>query len=176
MGTMMRKGSRSTLLVLALAVWSAAGCQGQLTTQPSPTYCDGIDASLGGCAEDRPAYAGTDCAAVGHEFGRQLNDRLLPIFSGPDVVDQQSKAVRANHVTTVALSLANLHLRESGIVGACTANAFIAAAEQEFGAGLKAEAGKYLHDGPAVSYEEWLANLTSIAQLIDLDEGASSAP
>jgi hypothetical protein len=146
-----------------------------VTTTPTaarPSFCDGIDASLGGCAPDRPAYAGATCEAVGHEFGRQLNARLVRIYVGPDVVNGETKAVRVGSVTSVSLSLANLHLRRVGIIAECGADEFIDAAEFEFTAALKADAGKYLADGPAVSYEEWLADLRTFASIIDAEESA----
>lgn len=168
-------GTVAKLLLGLVASLGAAACQGQPTIAPLSSFCDGIDASLGGCAPDRPAYAGTTCDAVGHEFGRQLDERLVAIFVGPDSLNGESKAVRANHVTTVALSLANLHLRQIGIIRECGADEFMAAAELEFSPDLKAQAGTYLHDGPAVTYDAWLANLHGIAVIIDIDEGAPSS-
>ena len=92
----------------------------------------GIDASLGGCAPDRPAFTASTCTEVGLEYGTQLNGRLLQIYRGPEVMTEESRAVRASHVMTLTTSLANLHLRRIGIVAACGVDEFLAGAEKDF--------------------------------------------
>lgn len=158
------------LVLAGAAAASLAGCQVGATETPS--FCDGIDGAMGGCAPDRPTFSGTTCAAVGIEFGKQVNDRLLPIFSGPDSVNQESRAVRATQVASVAISLANLHLRRIGIIATCGVDEFMTAAETQFSDEFKAQAGSYRDDGPPVSYEKYLAALRGLVSIIDAEESA----
>jgi hypothetical protein len=161
------------LVVLLIAATVAAACQAEAAQS---SFCDGIDADVGGCASDRPTFSTTTCAGVGTEFGEQLDARLRPIFQGPADVGGESRAIRAGHTISLTLSLANLHLRRSGIIAQCDADEFIAAAEAQFSAELKRDAGSYLADGPAVSYEVWLDTLKSMATIIDMEEDVPQLP
>jgi hypothetical protein len=161
----------------SVAFWSLCivtlllvGCAPAST--PRPSFCDGIDAQIGGCDSDRAQYSGTTCAEVGREFGAQLDERLLRIYAGPDVANGESKAVRAASATGVTLSLANLHLRRIGIIKECGVAEFMAAAEPLLSEQLHGQAGLYLSDGVTVTYAEWLANLRSMASIIDAVEDA----
>lgn len=176
-GVRERASWRRALLVSAAVVLGTivAGCGAN--HEPTPSFCDGIDARIGGCDPDRPRYTGTTCTEVGGEFGRQLDARLVAIYRGPDVVNGESKAVRAANVTGVALSLANLHLRRLGLIRDCDAREFIAAAAALFSPDVQAEAGKYLYDGVTVTYAEWLSNLESMASILDqLEDAPSPSP
>lgn len=173
----MTKLHRRSVACLLWLLPVLAGCS---SASPTPAFCDGIDASLGGCAPDRPAFTATTCTEVGLEYGTQLNGRLLQIYRGPELVTGESRAVRASHVMSLTTSLANLHLRRIGIVAACGVDEFLAGAEQDFSPELKAQAGKYLDDGREVDYATWLAALRGLVQIIDMEEDAptsfSSAP
>lgn len=168
----MTKLHRRSVACLLWLLPILAGCSGQ---SPMPSYCDGIDASLGGCAPDRPTFTATTCTEVGREYGTQLNGRLLQIYRGPEFVTDESRAVRASHVMTLTTSLANLHLRQIGIVAACGVDEFVAGAEQDFSPELKAQAGKYLDDGREVDYATWLSALRGLVQIIDMEEGAPTS-
>lgn len=97
---------RATFFLAIVAV-ILAGCGLSVGGSPTNSRCDGIDAELGGCDANRPTFVGADCQAVGRETGRQLNDRLLAIYRGPEVVGTEPRAIRANHVMTVTTSVAN---------------------------------------------------------------------
>ncbi len=161
------------LIVLLTAATLAAACQADAG---QASFCDGIDAQVGGCATDRPTFSTTTCAGAGKEFGEQLDARLRPIFQGPAELGGESRAVRAGHTISLTLSLANLHLRRSGIIAQCDADEFMAAAEAQFSAELKRDAGSYLDDGPAVAYDVWLDTLKSMATIIDLEEDVPTLP
>lgn len=158
-------------VLLAIVAFVLAGCGLSVGGSPTSSSCDGIDAQLGGCDTNRPAFAGADCQAVGRETGRQLNDRLLAIYRGPEVVGNETRAVRANHVMTVTTSLANAYLRKIGIIKACGVDEFMAAAQAEFSGDFKAMAGTYLYDGPPATFEDWLAEFRSVVRIIDMEEG-----
>lgn len=177
---MSRKGPhrlRFIALLAFLALSWTAGCgPGQFGGPPaSPTYCDGISSEVGGCAPDRPAFAGQTCAEVAQEFGRQLDARLVAIYNGPES-KVGSKAVRAGHYTSVAASLANLRLRRLGLIKECSAPAFVAEAERLFSPELRSHAGELLHDGQPVSYAEWRVTLVDLMSIIDMEEDASVPP
>ena len=161
---------RAVFLLVALTA-ILAGCALSRAGSPTSSSCDGIDAQLGGCDANRPTFAGADCQAVGRETGRQLNDRLLAIYRGPEAVGNESRAVRASHVMTVTTSLANAYLRQIGIIKKCGVDEFMAAAQTEFSSDFKTLAGTYLNDGPPVTFDEWLAEWRSVVRIIDMEEG-----
>ena len=151
------------MLALALIACGAPG-------DPSPTTCDGISSEIGGCDEDRPAYAGETCEEVGREYGAQLSRRSLELFNGPED-PEESRAVRAWQLNILTAQLANKHLRDHGIVDECEADVFLAAAEAEFSPEFRDQAGTYLFDGPPVSYAEWRAEILDlISGFIDQEE------
>ena len=159
--------------VVWLVILTAAlsGCVLSGVRSPTSSSCDGIDAKLGGCEANQPAFTGADCRAVGRETGSQLNDRLLAIYHGPDVVGNETRAVRANHVMTAATSLANAYLRQIGIIKECSVDEFVAAAQPEFSNDFQALAGTYLNDGAPATFGDWLAEWRSVVRIIDMEEG-----
>jgi hypothetical protein len=159
----------TTCIALAVLVFVVAGCS-PASESTGGASCGGIDAQLGGCDSDLPVFVGQTCEEVGSETGRQLNDRLLAIYHGPDDVDDETRAVRANHVMTVTTSLANAYLRSIGIVASCGLDAFVAAGETQFEADFKRLAGVYLNDGPPATFDDWLAEWRSVARVIDMEE------
>ncbi len=161
---------RVTFFLVVVAV-IVAGCGLSVGGSPTSSSCDGIDAQLGGCDPNRPSFTGIDCDSVGRETGRQLNDRLLTIYRGPEVVGNETRAIRANHVMTVTTSLANAYLRKIGIIKACGVDEFIAAAESEFSSDFRNLAGTYLNDGPPMTFEDWLVEWRSVVAIIDMEEG-----
>jgi hypothetical protein len=156
----------AVLFVLAITV---GGCAPNPDAQPEPSFCDGISSAVGGCDPDRPTFAGTSCEAIAHEFGEQLDRRLVAIHGGPED-PEASKAVRAQHFTTVAASLANNHIREIGLIKECSAEPFVAEAETRFSADLRDHAGELLADGDPVPYDQWRDELLDLMALIDLEE------
>lgn len=166
----MRRSTRWwTGLALVALVLAVGGC-----TLPSgsagDSSCDGIDAQLGGCDANLPVFVGTTCEAVGSETGRELNDRLLAVYHGPEEANDASRAVRAHQVMTVTTSLANAHLRSIGIIAECGLDEFVAAGESQFSPEFKELAGVYLNDGPPATFEDWLAEWRSVARMIDMEE------
>lgn len=159
------------VVLLAVVVVVLAGCGLSVGGSSTSSSCDGIDAQLGGCDPNRPSFRGIDCESVGRETGRQLNDRLLAIYRGPEVVGNESRAVRASHVMTVTTSLANAYLRQIGIIKACGVDEFMAAAQTEFSSDFHTMAGTYLNDGPPMTFEDWLAEWRSVVRIIDMEEG-----
>ncbi|MDQ2966121.1 MAG: hypothetical protein M3R57_09770 [Chloroflexota bacterium] len=175
---MTRRGAAVGSLVFAVATILVsgllAGC-GVLAT-PAPTTCDGIGSEIGGCDPDRPRFTGNTCVAVGQEAGRFLNDRLLPIYRGPDAVGGETRAVRGGQMMSLIVSLANIHLRQRRIIADCGVDEFIGAARGEFSDELKQIGGTYLYDGDPVPFDQWLVELRNLLSIIDMEEGASLAP
>lgn len=156
------------LAMLALAT-TACAIAGP-SVAPTESFCNGIGSDVGGCASDRPRFTGDSCESVAHEFGRQVNDRLLAISTGPESADE-SKAVRAGHYVSVAASLANSRIRALGLVEDCEAGAFLDAAESEFSTAFRDHAGELLSDGPPVTYDEWRMSTLAVLSILDREEG-----
>jgi hypothetical protein len=173
MRTDRRAGGRG-LLAAVLVTGFLTGCG--LAATPAPTTCDGIDSEVGGCDPDRPRYSGDTCAEVGREAGQFLNDRLLLIYRGPEAVGGESRAVRGGQMMSLIVSLANLHLRQRGIIAECGVDEFMAAAQGSLSDELKQIAGTYLYDGDPVPFEQWLTELRNLLSIIDMEEGASATP
>lgn len=166
----MRRLGTFTFLVAAFLALSACGMLGIGNAEPSA--CDGISSTVGGCDADRPVFSGTTCDAVAEELGVQLNDQLLEIVNGPERSDE-SKATRVRHRESLAVSLANNHLREMGLIRDCGVDGFLAVSEQQFSDEFRMVIGQYAWDGPRHgTYEEWLDQLREYLQVIDMDESA----
>jgi hypothetical protein len=147
-----------------------------LTPDPPDPHevCDGVERTFGGCDPDQPSFTGDSCSAVGAEFGVQLNQRIVAILRGDDVVDGQGKSARVNAAEYLTTTRANQHLREIGIVADCGGDEFLAAAEAEFSDELKTDLGPALSEfqDHEYTYEEWRANLRKTLRVIDMDEDA----
>ena len=156
--------SATTVVITVALLCLMTGCM--TFGQPAPTTCDGISSELGGCDADRPAFSGETCEEIGREFGTQLDAKSLEIYNGPED-PEESKSVRAWHVTVTAISLANKRLRDLDIVGECDAGDFMAAAEPAFSEELVDKAGTYLFDNEPHTYAEWRAEVMKYLQVID---------
>ena len=170
--------SNARRLMIAAALVAGVLAMGAIVTvalTPDPHYvCDGVERTFGGCDPDQPTFTGNGCSAVGAEFGVQLNQRIVTILQGDDVVDGQGKSARVNAAEYLTTTRANQYLREIGIVADCGADEFLAAAEAEFSDELKTDLGPALsefqdHD---YTYEEWRADLRKTLRAIDMDEDA----
>lgn len=160
--------SRAPLGLAAMLTMSMAlACTG--SAGDGPAVCDGVSSELGGCAPDRATYGATDCEGIAREFGSQLEDRIMTIIEGPES-NEESKATRIGNVVVVTAQLANLHIRRSGLIRDCTASAFVDTADAGFTPKFKDIVGQYLHDGPAVDYATWKANLSRELSILDRDE------
>jgi hypothetical protein len=113
---------------------------------------------------------------VAREAGRFLNDRLLKIYRGPAAAGGESRAVRGGHTMSLIVSLANLHLRQRGIIAECGVGEFMAASQGELSDELRQIAGTYLYDGDPVPFGQWLTELRNLLSIIDMEEGASATP
>lgn len=138
---------------------------------PSASICDGVDAQMGGCDEEQPEFAATDCSGVGRELGAYLDDRTRRIIEGPDAVDGEARSVRLRQAMVLLSARANDYLRELGLHASCDVPEFLAAAEAEFSPQLRDGVGDALYDGvPPATYEEWKSELTLMLGIIDAEE------
>lgn len=170
-----RTTRRLFLAVAALAVaLTIVGSVAVLALKPQPAICNGIDRQLGGCDTDQPVFNGSTCEAVGIEFGDQLDQRIVKILGGPDVVNGERKSVRISAAEFLLTGRANQHLREIGIIAECGADHFLAAAERRFSDTLRAEVGDYLSEFEHHSYADWRADLRKTLRAIDMDENVSN--
>ena len=170
----LRRGLAIEIGLFVLAVGMLAGCSLVPAANPEESFCDGISSEVGGCAPDRPAFAATTCDEIAREFGSQVNQRLVAIYIGPE--DRElSKAVRATQYLTVAASLANLRVRNLGLIKECSAGPFVDVAETEFSDELRAHAGEIMTDGDPVSYDAWRDELVALMALLDLEEDAPAS-
>jgi len=167
-----RRAIEIGLSVLVLVIF--AGCSLVPAAIPEETFCDGISSEVGGCAPDRPSFAATTCDEIAREFGSQVNQRLVAIYNGPEE-RELSKAVRATQYLTVAASLANLRVRNLGLIKECAAGPFVDVAETEFSDDLRAHAGEIMTDGDPVSYDVWRDELLNLMALLDLEEDAPAS-
>jgi hypothetical protein len=160
----MSNGTRNlALLAAAIAVVVVAIGGFAVLKLNEPETCNGIDRSVGGC--DNPAsFVAADCAAVGHEYGTQVNARLKAILAGPETVNDESRGVRVNHTWTSAVTGANIYLTRHRI--ACDGATFMTGALSEIGPEVKAGVGSAMYAGRTATYEEWLAEVTRVVTAI----------
>ncbi len=161
-------------LVCVLAIGFAMVACGPNLPGGSATICNGISSDVGGCDRDLPSFVGTDCETIARQYGSELNRRVLAVINGPAVVENKSQAVRESDAMSLLTSLANARLRTIGEVAKCSAPQFLAAAEPQFSADLRAHAGQHLYDGAVVDYAAWKGELLRFLEIIDLNEGVSS--
>lgn len=156
---------RSIWVLIGLAVLILSACNPLAGTQP--TSCDGITSEVGGCDADRPSFTATTCDGLAVEFGKQLNDRLVPVFTGPSIVRGNARSAQIVHAESLVASLANLHLRQIGAPRTCDLDAFLSVAEGQFSDELKAKVGQFAYEGVLIiTYERWLAELREIVGAI----------
>jgi hypothetical protein len=151
---------RNVLIAVAVVGVALAGCG---PTAP-PTDGDGVITVI----EPEGTYVGTTCAAVGREFGTQLDEMALAIIDANR--DRPEYASDPLSTTIIALVQgANDHLRARGLRDACDAPEFLAAADAGLSAELRAVAGAYITT-PAVTYDEFHQYVEGQVMVIDLDE------
>jgi hypothetical protein len=165
-----RVGTLAAIVGIALAIM-LSGCKALSSGSSSPSFCNGIDAQVGGCDAALPSFSGGTCEAVGKEAGRELNDRLLAVYRGPAELGGETRAVRASQMMSLVVGLANQHIRAKGFVKACGADEFETSAETQFSAEFRNLAGDYLYDSSSVDFKDWLKELRSIVQVLDMNEG-----
>lgn len=165
----MNTGIVRRTLSAVLAALVLAGC-GLSTGEAAPSFCDGIPAELGGCDADRPTFSAERCDGVGEEFGRQLSQRAIAIFDGPQTVDGNDRTAQLTHVMVRHIQLANKHLRDSGLAVECDVPEFLAAAVGAFSPDFIERVGANAFHGQTVSFDEWLEDLKRFLVVIDRDE------
>lgn len=162
---------RTATVALVFLGLIVAACTSSTPDLPTPSFCNGIDSTIGGCEENLPQFKATDCAGTGEEFGALLDERTRAILAGPTAVEDKARSVRLKHAMALLSILANQHLRELDIRRTCDAPEFLAAAESRFSAELRGSVGAALYDGnPPATYEEWLAEVRRSIAVIDTEE------
>jgi hypothetical protein len=164
----------TALVAATLTVGIVAGCgaiSGQDPTNQSDV-CDGVGRSVGGCDADQPTFSGETCLDVAGEFGRQLDERVVAILRGDDIVDGEHKSVRMAHQQALLVSRVNQHLRSGAVDQACPAEKFLDDAELEFTPELRETAGDFLFGSGPRPYEEWRADLLKTLGAIEVDLGS----
>lgn len=128
-----------------------------------PDFCDGLPREMGACSRSRPQFSGTTCAEVGSEWGRQLDERVMPLIERP-FSGVSSKLLDAEILT---IQLANQHMRDNGITPHCSVAVFFSAGEAQLSEALKSEVGDLVYEGnPVVSYLEWQERSIDMVELI----------
>ena len=152
-------------LVLAVGL----GACGLVVQSPvaSPAVCDGVDSGLGGCDPDQPEFTGTTCESVAREFGAQLDDRIVPILEGNDVVNGEHKSVRMGHAVALMVTRVDQYLGLPAVALNCHAAQFLDDAEQQFSAELADNAGKYLFGSGPRPYSVWRADVLKALDAIE---------
>ncbi len=105
------------------------------------------------------------------QFGEQLDRRLVAVIDGPAIVDGRARSSQALAFTILVTQRANEYLRGAGMVQACDADEFMLAAEEAFTDQLIDHAGSLVSEIEPHDYEDWLADLREVVQVIDQDEG-----
>jgi hypothetical protein len=177
----MRQQRRAVSAILAAAGAMAIVAAGAAVVadrlRPDPDeVCGGVTRKAGGCEAEQPSFAGTTCAAVGREFGAQVDARGLAIIGGPASQHGESRAVRMGEMLLLVTTRANQHLRDTGQVASCRVDEFVAAAETAFSDPFRAQVGDYLYDGASRPYAEWLDELRRVIVVIDMEEDVPFMP
>ena len=141
-------------------------------TSDANEFCDGVQSTLGGCDENQPTFAGEECDEIAGEFGEQLNERIVAILDGEEVIDGQGKSSRVSGAQFLLSVRVNQYLRRSDLVRECSAEPFLTVAEAEFSVQLKTELGPTMSafQDHQYTYDEWRADLLQTLSIIDTDE------
>lgn len=149
-----------------LLVASLVSACGTATPSPEPSGCNGVSADICGLAQ--PSLAGTDCASVGSEWAQAVDVGIRAVLDGPANVDGKQRSARIGDVMVLAFVNATGHLEALGALRACSAEAFLKAAEPEFSDELRTRVGAALYDGePSVGYDEFLAEVRNVVGVLD---------
>jgi len=157
----------ATLCGLIVVASLISGCE--LVSGPNQTdqICDGIPGDMGGC-DDPPQYVGTTCEALGPEWGKHVNDRLLEIIDGPVVVDGARKSSRIQAFQLLATVRLARHLDEIGRLGECSTAEILSGADGELSAELRDRIGGALYDGePVATWEQFEAEAAKALSVLD---------
>lgn len=143
-------GSRSSRVPRCLALVLAVGL---LATGCGPQALPSDDTGTITIIEPDGTFTGTTCAAVGHEFGTQLNDQVLAIIEA----NRATPGNASDPISTAVIRLAqgaNDHLRSLDITDACDVPEFLAAADEDLTPELRSTVGDFATT-PVVSWEVW---------------------
>jgi hypothetical protein len=167
---MAAKVSPAVLLALLVAVGLSASCTNTPSTTPLPSVCDGVSSDIGGCTAERHPFVGASCEELAKEFGGVLDRQVVALLNAP-TDPSQAMSVRLKQTVVILTTDMNTKLRELGLAETCDVPAFLAVAEPEFSADLRAKVGSALFDGePAATYDDWLADVTRTLAVIDAGE------
>jgi hypothetical protein len=148
---------------------AACGIGGQAAT-PTPEFCDGIPAEIGGCAPDRPVFAGDTCDGLAREWGRVVDTRVAAIIDGPPELDGKGRGVRVSDALVLASVLVGGRMHELGLLDACDAPEFLPVARSEFSDDLESRVLTVLYDGDPATLADWEFFLARAIDVIDTDE------
>ena len=113
-------------------------------------------------------FTGTTCAAVGREFGQQLNDQVMAIIEA----DRSTPGDASDRISTAVIRLsqgANARLHLLRITDACDVPEFLAAADESLTAELRGTVGDFATT-PAVSWDVWHQYVRGQLTIIDAEE------
>jgi hypothetical protein len=156
------------LLVMILI----AGCGPFAGGSPTePPVCNGIRADVAACGSSRPVFVGTTCEAIADEWVAAIDERVLPIISGPPVDDGKQRSSRISDVLVVSSVIAAMRLDDLGLLDSCDAPTFLEAADTGFSDELHDGIGATLFDGqPVATRDDWAAELLRAIRIIDEGE------
>jgi len=165
----MARRARASVAFMGL-IGLLAGCGLQSPSDDAiATVCDGVGSNLGGCDADQPAFTSTSCDGVAAEFGAQLDERIVPVLRGEDVVDNEHKSVRMAHVIALVVTRANLYLRSDEVSLRCGSADFLDTAEAEFSPDLIEGAGEVMFGSGPRPYSDWRADVLKSLGAIEQD-------
>ncbi len=133
-------------------------------TEGPPTDGDGVITVI----PPDGTFTGTTCAAVGHEFGRQLNDQVLGIIEA----NRATPANASDPISTAVIRLAlgaNNRLLALKITDTCDVPEFLTAADEDLTPELRATVGDFATT-PVVSWETWHLYVQGQLTIIDPPE------
>ena len=149
-----------TRIAAMAVVLLAAGC----VAQEPPTGGEGVITII----EPDGTYTGTTCAAIGHEFGKQLNDQVLAIIDA----DRATPGNASDPISTAVNRLAqgaNIRIKAIDIQDACDVPEFMAAADEDLSAELRTTVGDFATT-PVVPWDVWLQYVRGQMSIIDPEE------
>lgn len=168
----MKIGRSSWLRVAIIAGMTVvASCQPAQSTAslqtPTQRICDGISSDVGGC-EARHSFTATTCAGLAEEWARELDRRLLLIIRDPNRDPAQAASVRLRQALSIVTIDMNTRLVSQNLKEGCDVPEFLAVGQQFLSPELKSGVGAAMYDNaPAVTYDEWLADVRSVLRMID---------
>jgi hypothetical protein len=156
-----RSNRASRCLITAVAVGLLAiGCG----AQSPPTDGEGIITVI----EPDGIYTGATCSAVGHEFGKQLNDQVLTIIQA----NRATPGNASDPISTAVIRLAqgaNTRLKALKIRDSCDVPEFLAAADEDLSPELRATVGDFATT-PVVSWDDWHQFVRGQLTIMDAEE------